>query len=265
MRAYVDHVLAILPFEPAAHRRLGGPALQLCRPSAGRAYRRVAARMPGRRRGGSPIRRWCWRCRAAARAKSAGFSDIFGAAHRRVSRRNAAPIEVVLPTVPHLAARSAAALPTGRSTPRIVVDPAEKWAAFRSARAALAASGTVTLELALAGVPTVAAYRLHIDRGDRCPADPAAVQAAERHSRQSGAGRERRAGISAGGLHAGQARRGACAAVIRHAGAARVRSRHSAGSTASWAIGAAVPSAKAAAIVLDVARRGRSPRRRGDA
>jgi lipid-A-disaccharide synthase len=26
MRAYVDHVLALLPFEPAAHQRLGGPA-----------------------------------------------------------------------------------------------------------------------------------------------------------------------------------------------------------------------------------------------
>ncbi len=45
-------------------------------------------------------------------------------------------------------------------TPRVVVEPAEKWAAFRNARVALAASGTVTLELALAGVPTVAAYRL---------------------------------------------------------------------------------------------------------
>ena len=44
--------------------------------------------------------------------------------------------------------------------PRIVVEPAAKWAAFRTARAALAASGTVTLELALAGVPTVAAYWL---------------------------------------------------------------------------------------------------------
>ena len=46
--------------------------------------------------------------------------------------------------------------------PRIVVEPADKWAAFRRARAALAASGTVTLELALAGIPTVAAYRLSI-------------------------------------------------------------------------------------------------------
>jgi lipid-A-disaccharide synthase len=44
--------------------------------------------------------------------------------------------------------------------PRIVVEPSEKWAAFRNARAALAASGTVTLELALAGVPAVAAYRV---------------------------------------------------------------------------------------------------------
>jgi lipid-A-disaccharide synthase len=41
-----------------------------------------------------------------------------------------------------------------------VVEAAEKWAAFRNARAALAASGTVTLELALSGVPMVAAYRL---------------------------------------------------------------------------------------------------------
>ena len=46
--------------------------------------------------------------------------------------------------------------------PRVVVDPAEKWAAFRIARAALAKSGTVTLELALAGVPMVAAYKVSL-------------------------------------------------------------------------------------------------------
>ena len=45
--------------------------------------------------------------------------------------------------------------------PKIVVERSEKWTAFRRARAALAASGTVTLELALSGVPMVAAYRLH--------------------------------------------------------------------------------------------------------
>ena len=44
--------------------------------------------------------------------------------------------------------------------PRIVRGEAAKLAEFRRARAALAASGTVTLELALAGVPMVVAYRV---------------------------------------------------------------------------------------------------------
>jgi lipid-A-disaccharide synthase len=44
--------------------------------------------------------------------------------------------------------------------PRIVVSDSDKRAAFRTARAALAKSGTVTLELALAGVPMVTAYRV---------------------------------------------------------------------------------------------------------
>ena len=43
--------------------------------------------------------------------------------------------------------------------PRVVIGDDEKRAAFRIAHAALAKSGTVTLELALAGVPMVAAYR----------------------------------------------------------------------------------------------------------
>jgi lipid-A-disaccharide synthase len=42
--------------------------------------------------------------------------------------------------------------------PRVVIGEEEKRAAFRIAHAALAKSGTVTLELALSGVPMVAAY-----------------------------------------------------------------------------------------------------------
>jgi lipid-A-disaccharide synthase len=67
----------------------------------------------------------------------------------------------VLPTVPHIASQLRDTVAGWTTKPRIVVDPAEKRAAFRKARAALAASGTVTLELALSGVPMVAAYRLH--------------------------------------------------------------------------------------------------------
>ena len=160
MRAYVDHVLAILPFEPAVHRRLGGPActyvghplierIAELRPSADEARRRqtdppVILALPGSRQG--EIRR---------------LLDIFGVAIGRLAAR-VGPIEVVLPTVPHLLQGVTEGVAQWPVVPRIVVDPAEKWAAFRTARAALAASGTVTLELALSGVPMVAAYRLHV-------------------------------------------------------------------------------------------------------
>ncbi len=158
MRGYVDCVLAILPFEPAAHVRLGGPPciyvghplierVAELRPDAEEAQRRRAEPplvlvLPGSRSG--EIRR---------------LIGIFGEAIARIAAR-LGPIEVVLPTMPHLASRVREAVAGWAVTPRIVVEPAAKWAAFRTARAALAASGTVTLELALAGVPTVAAYWL---------------------------------------------------------------------------------------------------------
>jgi len=66
----------------------------------------------------------------------------------------------VMPTVPHLAARVRHDVASWPVAPRIVVDVAARHAAFRQARAALAKSGTVTLELALAKVPTVLAYKI---------------------------------------------------------------------------------------------------------
>ena len=43
---------------------------------------------------------------------------------------------------------------------RVVSGEAEKWEAFGRADVAIAASGTVLLELALAGVPAISCYRL---------------------------------------------------------------------------------------------------------
>ncbi len=67
--------------------------------------------------------------------------------------------EPVLPTMPHLEEAVAEGLKFWTVKPRVVIGDNEKRAAFRIAHAALAKSGTVTLELALAGVPMVAAYR----------------------------------------------------------------------------------------------------------
>jgi len=157
MRAYVDHVLALLPFEPAAHERLGGPPCTFVghplseqvgqfRPSPEDARRRTSDPplvlvLPGSRAG-----------------EIARHLAVFGAALAQLAER-CGLIEAVLPTVPHLAERVRAGVADWPVQPRVVVAEADKWAAFRTARAALAASGTVTLELAVAGIPAVVAYK----------------------------------------------------------------------------------------------------------
>ena len=83
---------------------------------------------------------------------------VFGQAIGKL-RQRVGPIELVLPTVPHLLDLVRSYTASWPEQPRIVTDTNQKQAAFRVARAALAKSGTVTLELALAGIPTVAAYK----------------------------------------------------------------------------------------------------------
>jgi lipid-A-disaccharide synthase len=157
MLSYVDHVLALLPFEPEAYQRLRGPPcsyvghplteqLASLRPNADEAKRRadqppVLLVLPGSRR--SEIRH---------------HMAVFGAAIARLQEQGTA-FELMLPTMPHLQEPVLEALKGWQVQPQVVIGEPEKRAAFRIAHAALAKSGTVTLELALAGVPMVTAYR----------------------------------------------------------------------------------------------------------
>jgi lipid-A-disaccharide synthase len=68
--------------------------------------------------------------------------------------------ELILPAMPHLQEAVGQGLKSWPVQPRVVVGEQDKKAAFRVAHAALVKSGTVTLELALSGVPMVAAYRV---------------------------------------------------------------------------------------------------------
>ena len=157
MARFVDRVMAILPFEPAVHRALGGPPctyvghplitrLADFRPAPGErapigAGRPVLLVLPGSRH--SEVTR---------------LTAAFGETVSRVAEQIGA-LEVVLPAVPRLIDEIRARTADWPVKPTIVEGEAEKLAAFRRAHAALAASGTVSLELALAAVPTVVAYR----------------------------------------------------------------------------------------------------------
>jgi lipid-A-disaccharide synthase len=160
MRSYVDRVLALLPFEPSVHQTLAGPPcdyvghplierLSELRPDPVEAARRLVAPplvvvLPGSRH--SEITR---------------LSDDFGAALALVGAQ-VGPIEIVLPTLAHIEGEIRRRVASWPIAPRIVVGDRDKFAALRCARAALAASGTVTLELALAGVPMIGAYKVSV-------------------------------------------------------------------------------------------------------
>lgn len=69
-------------------------------------------------------------------------------------------LDVVVPSVPRLVEEMQIAVAAWPVQARVVTDTGEKHAAYRTARAALVKSGTSTLELALAGVPMVTAYKV---------------------------------------------------------------------------------------------------------
>ena len=157
-RAY-NHLLCLLPFEPGHFERaglastfIGHPAVEFGadRGDATRFRQRhgIAAEtpvlcvLPGSRLG--EIKR---------------LGGVFGAVASRLKAENPA-LQIVVPTVAGVA-DAVRSLVEGWDVGAILVeDSADKFDAFAASRCALAASGTVTVELAMAGVPTVVAYRL---------------------------------------------------------------------------------------------------------
>ncbi|RWD06823.1 MAG: lipid-A-disaccharide synthase [Mesorhizobium sp.] len=161
MKPYVDHILCILPFEVKALARLGGPpgtyvghrlardpgvlgaakAQGLPRDLAGDRVKTLLV-LPGSRRG--EVRR---------------LIEPFGKT-MSILRQRGHRLCLLLPTVPHVADLVRASVASWDDKPEIVVEPERKWQAFGKADAALIASGTVSLELALSGVPMVSCYKL---------------------------------------------------------------------------------------------------------
>jgi lipid-A-disaccharide synthase len=160
MLGYVDAVLAVLPFEPAVMQRLGGPkthfighrlttnpALLACR--AARSLKPVPA--PGEPK-------TIMLLPGSRGAEISALTPLFGDAARILVERNG-PTRFLLPTLARREHMVRQAVKDWVVQPEVLVGENEKWQAFAQADATLAASGTVLLELALAGVPVVSAYK----------------------------------------------------------------------------------------------------------
>ena len=157
---WYDHLMTLLPFEPPYFERVGLSCRYVGHPvlesgadrGDGRRFRDafgiadeelLITVLPGSRAG--EVRR---------------LLPIFGAALYRL-RGAIGPFRIVVPTVDTVAAKVSAAVGGWPGTPIVVQRPDEKHDAFAASRAALAASGSVALELALAGLPMVVGYRLN--------------------------------------------------------------------------------------------------------
>lgn len=163
MRKYVDHVLALLPFEPEAHVRLGGPKCTYVGHALSERIdwiRTQDGAALGARLGLTPGRRVLVVLPGSRASEVTRLMAPFGEAVQRL--RNLVPggLEVLLPVVPSVRRLVEDALTSWPVPVRLLEGEADKFAAFRLADAALAASGTVTLELGLAGTPAVVAYKV---------------------------------------------------------------------------------------------------------
>ena len=149
-----DEVLALWPFEPAAMADLGGPKTSYVgHPALGQFVHNppqleegALLLLPGSR--GGELRRHL----PIMRAVAAEF-----ARHPRIT-------QIVLPTLSSLADRLVVETGDWPRVPSIIVGEA-RFAVYREAYAAVAVTGTVTFELAMAGVPMVLTHNLDAMQG----------------------------------------------------------------------------------------------------
>ncbi|QQR34942.1 lipid-A-disaccharide synthase [Devosia oryziradicis] len=149
LRPLFEEVLAVLPFEPAVMERLDGPPTSYVgHPALGERLVRDGVErgplvlLPGSRDG--ELRRHLPLFRQVA-ARVGSHPTVDG---------------IVIPTLPTLHDRLSREVADWPVPVRIVSDRAARAALYREAVLALAVSGTVTLELALARVPMVVTYVL---------------------------------------------------------------------------------------------------------
>lgn len=160
MAAYIDHVLSVLPFEPEVLKALGGPPTtyvghrlvfdtQLLSARAEQHQRRrhntrtgTVMLLPGSRMG--ELSRMLPLMRDAAAEMKERKPEL----------------RFVIPAVRRHHETIRQAIESWPVKPEILAGDEAKWGAFAEADGALAASGTVLLELALAGVPCISTYKL---------------------------------------------------------------------------------------------------------
>lgn len=161
MKAYFDHVLTILPFEVDVMQRLSGPNATYVGhrlSSYDPILRARAGQMVLETQRADESRKTLLVLPGSRRTEIQMLMEPFGQAIGELATR-VEKLDVILPTLPRIEEMVRALSTNWAVKPLIVVGDEEKWKAFSKADAALAASGTVSLELALSRIPSVLSYK----------------------------------------------------------------------------------------------------------
>jgi lipid-A-disaccharide synthase len=159
MASYFDLVLALLPFEAPFFKAYGLPSVFVGHPAIERAARMTGGEEFRARHGIAPDAPLLAVLPGSRTSEIRFIFPQFRKAVERIAKR-VPGLVTVLPTVPHVLARVRAGTAGWPVPLHIVEGEVEKFAAFDAADVALAASGTVTTELALSRTPMVVGYKV---------------------------------------------------------------------------------------------------------
>ena len=155
MTSYVDHVLAILPFEPDVMRELGGPPTTY----VGHPLARLAGTIDLKKKRKPKNPPTILLLPGSRRSETSRLLPVLRESINVLHRRNV-KANYILPAVPHLEDEIRNEVAGWEVKPEVVSGEDAKIAAMEKADAAIAASGTAILELAMYGVPMVSIYKL---------------------------------------------------------------------------------------------------------
>jgi lipid-A-disaccharide synthase len=159
LKKRVDHIMALLPFEVPFFARYGIPATYVGHPAIDAGAERGDGPAFRARHGIAPETPVLCVLPGSRAGEVKRMLPVFGEAAARLKEKHP-QLRAVIPAVDSVAER-VREMTAAWSVPVLLVsDMAERFDAFAASDAAMAKSGTVTLELALAGVPMVVAYRI---------------------------------------------------------------------------------------------------------
>jgi lipid-A-disaccharide synthase len=159
MAGYFDLVLALFPFEVPFFEKFGLKAGFVGHPVIERAKKIGGGEALRARLGIAPDAPLLALLPGSRTSEIRFILPVFRSTLEILSRQIPGLV-TVLPTVPHVAAKVRAATATWPTPLHVTEGEADKYAAFDAADVALAASGTVTAELALAHTPMVVGYKV---------------------------------------------------------------------------------------------------------